>query len=76
MDITNINRQLIATSNNVGKSKVAEWKQRVLEINPSCEVSALQEFVVESNIPTFIKKEFDIVFDCIDTIDSKIALVR
>eukprot|EP00341_Mesodinium_pulex_P002783 CAMPEP_0116917466 /NCGR_PEP_ID=MMETSP0467-20121206/19161_1 /TAXON_ID=283647 /ORGANISM="Mesodinium pulex, Strain SPMC105" /LENGTH=283 /DNA_ID=CAMNT_0004594567 /DNA_START=200 /DNA_END=1051 /DNA_ORIENTATION=- len=76
IDITNLNRQLIALDSNVSQCKVDVCRDRILAINPSAKVTAHHTFVTEANIPTLIPKaEFDVVFDCIDTILSKIALV-
>lgn len=53
VDITNINRQLPALHSTVGKSKVAVMKERILDINPNCEVIALQIFLQTSQKNTF-----------------------
>lgn len=75
VDITNINRQLIATLPNVGKPKVELFKQRILEINPQCDVIIQQQFLNEDNLTTLIPQDIDYVIDCIDTVPSKLAMI-
>lgn len=73
--LTNINRQIHATFKTIGKSKVEVMKERVLEINPKCEVVTFQTFIKEDNIGDIIKEDTDYVVDAIDTVSSKISLV-
>ena len=74
VDVTNINRQIIATTKTVGKLKVEVAKQRILEINPSAKIETYSEFFMPSS-PNLFDKKTDYVIDCIDTITSKIELV-
>lgn len=73
--LTNINRQLHATIKTISKSKVQVMKDRILLINPKCEVETFEAFVKEENIGDFISEDTDYVVDAIDTVTSKIALV-
>jgi tRNA A37 threonylcarbamoyladenosine dehydratase len=73
--LTNINRQIIATFKTIGKPKVEVMRDRVLEINPNCQVVIHQTFVTEENIGEIISDDVDYVVDAIDTVSSKIALV-
>lgn len=75
VDITNINRQLIATTHNVGNSKVAEWKKRAQEINPNCKVEAICEKICAENLKDLILPKFDIVVDAIDMVQNKVDLI-
>ncbi|MCY6960682.1 tRNA threonylcarbamoyladenosine dehydratase [Clostridium brassicae] len=75
VDISNINRQIIATTSSVGKAKVDVMKERVLDINPSCIVTTHKVFVTKDNIKDIIGQDTDYVIDAIDTVTSKIALV-
>jgi tRNA A37 threonylcarbamoyladenosine dehydratase len=75
VDITNINRQLIATLPDVGKPKVELFKERILSINPQCEIIVRQEFIVEDNLATLITHDANYIIDCIDTVPSKLALL-
>ena len=74
---TNINRQIIATSKNVGTSKVQLMKERILDINPEASVLAIRDFINEDNAGEFIRRfKPNFVIDAIDSISPKIALLR
>ncbi len=75
VDITNINRQLIATLSGVGLAKVELFLQRIRDINAQCEVIIHQQFLVDENLHELIPKSVDFVLDCIDTVPSKLALI-
>ena len=75
VDITNINRQLIATLPDVGKSKVELFLHRIESINPLCKVVAHERFLAEDNLAELIPPDVDFVLDCIDTVPSKLALI-
>lgn len=75
VDITNINRQLIANLANVGNSKVAEFAKRIATINPQVNLQVLPVFIEESNLAELLNDKPDYVIDCIDTIESKLALI-
>ena len=74
--ITNVNRQLQATVRNVGKVKVEELKERLLLLNPHCQVTALQKVYDPFTSDTFNLDAFDFVLDCIDSISCKVELIR
>jgi tRNA A37 threonylcarbamoyladenosine dehydratase len=73
--LTNINRQIHATIKTISKSKVEVMKERVLLINPKCEVTTFETFVTEDNISEIIAEDTDYVVDAIDTVTSKLALI-
>ncbi|MDT8719569.1 tRNA threonylcarbamoyladenosine dehydratase [Clostridium sp. 19966] len=73
--LTNINRQIHATFKTISKSKVETMKERVMLINPKCEVITHQIFVNEDNMGDIITEDTDYVVDAIDTVSSKLALV-
>ena len=75
VEITNINRQLIATSNNIGVSKVEAMKKRILEINPNAKVCAHQVIYNSNNYLNYSFKSYDYIIDAIDTITSKILII-
>ncbi|ENK0840420.1 tRNA threonylcarbamoyladenosine dehydratase [Clostridium botulinum] len=75
IDITNINRQIHANLNTVGKSKVEVMKERILSINPKCNVKTHQVFINEDNINEIVDKDTDYVVDAIDTSSSKILSI-
>ena len=74
--LTNLNRQIHATYDTVGKVKVEAMKDRVLSINKKCNVINHQVFVTKENIPEIITDDVDYVVDAIDTVSAKIALVE
>lgn len=76
IDITNINRQIHANTKTIGKSKVEEMKKRILDINPECEVIALQDFYTEETYHKFYEKKLDFVIDACDTVTYKIHLIK
>lgn len=76
IDITNINRQLIADTSTIGRLKTDVMKERILKINPNANVITFPILLDESNISSVITTNFDYVIDCIDTVNSKIALIE
>lgn len=75
VSITNINRQIIALHNTIGRAKVDVMKERILEINPNAEVIAIKEFILPNNSSSFDFKSYDYVVDCVDTVTAKIEIV-
>ncbi|MGE5328633.1 MAG: ThiF family adenylyltransferase [Deltaproteobacteria bacterium] len=75
VDITNINRQLPATSKTIGRPKVEVMKERILEINPKAEVTAFQQFYLPETSVELINKDYDYIVDAVDTVTAKIDLV-
>lgn len=76
VDITNINRQLISTLDVVGQAKTEVYYQRAQLINPECNIIAKQIFIDENNIPELLSDKPDFIIDCIDTMNSKVALLE
>ena len=74
--ITNVNRQLEATARNVGKSKVSELKVRLEEINPACEIVAIQKVYSRENSSLFDIASGDYVIDAIDSLTYKLDLIE
>ncbi len=75
VSITNLNRQIIALTNTIGKYKVDVMKERILNINPSCEVNTFKCFFLPETENEFDFTKYDYVVDAIDTVAGKIALV-
>ncbi len=73
--LSNINRQIIATVNTVGMSKVEVAKQRILSINPDAKVNAHNTFYLPESSDEFDFSAYDYVVDAIDTVTAKISLV-
>lgn len=76
IDITNINRQIHAMSNNIGKYKVDEMKKRIELINPNIKVNTFKKKLDKNNVENFNLKYYDYVVDAIDIITSKIYLIK
>ena len=76
VDVTNINRQLIAMVDNVDKPKVNIAKERIKSINPSINVDTHEIFISKDNISEYIDNTYDYVIDAIDSVDSKVALIK
>ena len=76
VSLTNINRQIIALEGTVGRPKVEVAKERVLQINPDCRVEARQLFFTPENAGEVDFTRYDYVADAIDTVTSKIELLR
>jgi tRNA threonylcarbamoyladenosine dehydratase len=76
VDITNINRQLVAYTSTVGRSKSEVMKERILDINPQCEVHDLHMFYTEETFEEFFSHNVDYVIDASDTIIYKIHLMK
>ncbi len=76
VSVSNINRQIIATTGTVGRCKVDVAVERVLDINPECKVRGFKMFYVVANAGEVDLSQYDYVVDCIDTVSAKMELVR
>ena len=72
--ISNINRQIIATTKTIGRPKVEVAKQRILEINPEANVESYQEFFMPET-EGILDESISYIVDAIDTVTAKIELV-
>ncbi len=73
--LTNVNRQIIATSKTLGKYKVDVAEERVHDINPDCEVRTYKTFFLPDTQDQFDFTQYDYVVDAIDTVTGKLALI-
>lgn len=73
--ITNINRQLMATTQTVGQVKVEVLRDRLLTINPSARITALQKIFTQETADEFELDSYDYVIDAIDSLKDKAALI-
>ena len=73
--ITNINRQLMATSKTVGQVKVEALKERLLSINPSAEITAVQQIFTAETAESFHIESYDYIIDAIDSLKDKALLI-
>lgn len=76
IDISNINRQIIAKESNIGKSKVEEWKKRILEINNNVNVTIIKEKITKDNIDILFNKKYNYIIDACDTVIVKKILIK
>lgn len=75
IDITNLNRQIISMSNNIGNDKVSEFKKRIFDINPNCNVITHKLFLDRSNYQLLDNYQIDYIIDCCDSTDTKKLLI-
>ena len=73
--VTNINRQLMATTKTVGQVKVDALRERLLTINPQAEITALQQAFSEESASKFRLEEYNYIIDAIDSLKDKVALI-
>jgi len=76
VDITNINRQLVAYISTIGRSKSEVMKERIADINPDCEVIDMHMFYTEETYEQFFAMDIDYVIDASDTIIYKVHLMK
>ena len=75
--VSNTNRQLVALTSTVGKSKVEVLRDRLTDINPNAVVECVPDFVGEENADAILDAaKVDVVVDCIDNANDKVALLR
>ena len=74
--LTNLNRQIHAVYETIGKVKVEVMKERILSINKKCNVVTHQVFATLDNIAELIPEDTDYVVDAIDTVSAKIGLIE
>lgn len=76
IDLSNLNRQLITDSTNIGKYKVDEAKKRALLINPNIKIQTINEKLNKENLRNLLNQNFDYIIDACDTLDVKFALME
>jgi len=72
---SNLNRQILATTQTIGKIKVKEAGKRIFKVNPNVQITMIHDFLNEDNIDIIIKK-FDVVIDALDSIKTRILLQK
>ncbi len=73
--VSNINRQIIATQETVGREKTDVMRERILSINPQAQIRVYPCFFLPENADSFPFHEYDYVVDAVDTVTAKIELV-
>lgn len=77
IDITNINRQLLALNSTIGKDKVEVAKKRIADINSKIIVETFKIDINKDNIEELIlNKDVDYVVDCVDNVEAKISIIE
>ena len=76
VDITNINRQIIALHSNIGKKKTLCFEERIKDINPHCLVDIIDLFYNEEHKEEIFQQKIDYVIDCCDSLESKKILIK
>lgn len=71
---SNMNRQIHALDDTLGKAKVTAMRERIAAINPLCEVAEIEDFVTPENLASMLAGQPDVVVDCMDDTKAKIAL--
>lgn len=75
VSVTNLNRQIIATTKTIGRYKTEVMKERILDINPECKVTVHNCFFLPEKKEEFDFTEYSYVVDAVDTVTAKIQLV-
>ena len=75
VSVSNINRQLMATVSTVGMPKVIALKQRLLDINPNAEITAVDKVYSAETAAEFDFRKYDYIIDAIDTLKNKVHLI-
>jgi len=76
VNLSNINRQLIAMDSSLGQKKIDVAAKRAVDINPNCKIECLPIRVESTNVDRIFDYQPDIVLDAIDIVDGKFSLIR
>lgn len=76
VSVTNINRQIIATMDTIGRNKAEVMRERILSINPEAEVMVHDCFFLPENADDFRFEEYDYVVDAVDTVTAKLEMIE
>ena len=76
IDISNLNRQIISSNDNIGLEKVEVAKNRALKINSNIKIITFNENLNNNNIDLILKNKYDYVIDACDTIETKVLLIE
>lgn len=72
---SNVNRQIHALGDAFGKAKTEAMAERILAINPACQVHCIEDFVTSENVAEMLDRGFDYVIDAIDHVRTKAAMI-
>lgn len=73
--VTNTNRQIHALQDTVGEAKVEAMAKRIMQINPACRVTQIEDFVTPDNVSELLSNAYNFVVDATDSIKAKAAMV-
>ncbi|MBE6149832.1 MAG: tRNA threonylcarbamoyladenosine dehydratase [Firmicutes bacterium] len=76
VDISNLNRQLMSLTSNIGLSKTDVWENRIKLINPNCEIIKITEFITKDNLNLLFQEKIDYVIDACDTLETKKEIIK
>ena len=76
IELSNLNRQIITSNDNIGLTKVDVAKERVLKINPESNIITFNENLNEENIDRILENKFDYIIDACDTISTKVLIIE
>lgn len=76
VDISNLNRQIIATTDSIGQVKVEVAKNRAKQINPEVEINIFNVFYLPENAADYDLSKYDYIVDAIDTVSAKLTLIE
>lgn len=76
IDITNLNRQIIALNTNIGFNKVEEWEKRILLINPNIKLNTINKKINSDNINILFNDNYNFIIDACDTVIVKKLLIK
>lgn len=76
VSVTNLNRQIIATTDTIGKNKAQVMRERILTINPEAVVRVHDCFFLPENADVFHFEEYDYVVDAVDTVTAKLEIIE
>ena len=74
--LTNLNRQLMATRETIGRPKVEAMKERLLSINPDAEIMAIEDIFTQETSSRFHLDEYDYIIDAMDSLRDKALLIQ
>ena len=76
VDITNINRQIIALESTIGKKKVDVLEERIKDINSGCKIIKIDKFIDLNNLEDLFKYNIDFFVDACDTVTTKKEVIK
>ncbi len=76
VDVTNINRQILALHSTIGKRKIDVMKERILDINPNAKVEIYDQKDIEGGEENLVDESFSYIVDAIDTMTAKLKVIE